>query len=452
MPARILTLDDDRATCNLLELGLRAEGYDVVSCTRADEALALLETQDFSVVITDLNMQDMSGIEVCKRVAADRPELPVIVITAFGSLESAISAMRAGAYDFITKPFEMDGIVLALERAIRHRELQGEVRRLRAVVQDVSGFGDLIGKSPAMMQLYSLLDRISESDSTVLIQGESGTGKELVAHALHAKSRRAGKPFVAVNCAALPEPLLESELFGHVRGAFTDAVRGKLGLLKEADAGTLFLDEIGDMPYGLQAKLLRALEQKCARPVGGSSEVAFDVRVIAATHRDLEASIEAGQFREDLYYRLNVITVTIPPLRSRGGDILLLAQHLVQVVAERTGKAVVGFSSSAAQKLLAYSWPGNVRELRNCIERAVALTRYDRIGVEDLPEKVRDYTARHVIVAGDDLSEFVPLEEVEKRYILRVLEAAGGNKSLAAQTLGLNRKTLYRKLASYGMS
>jgi two-component system response regulator AtoC len=452
MPSRILIVDDDQSTCSLVELGLRPEGFEVISATSGPEALSLLESEEIEVVLTDLNMGSMSGIDLCQQIGQRHPDLPVIVVTAFGSLETAIAAIRAGAYDFVTKPFEMEALALAVGRALRHRQLRAEVKRLRAAVGEEGWSDDLVGTSPAMATLRSLLERVAKSDATVLITGESGTGKEVVAKTLHRKGRRSAGPFVAVNCAAMPEPLLESELFGHVRGAFTDAKSARTGLLVQASGGTLLLDEIGEMPLGLQPKLLRALEERKVRPVGGSTEVTFDARIIAATNRDLETAIEEGRFREDLYYRINVLNVPLPPLRSRGGDVLLLAQHFIEHFAQQSQKEVQGLASATAAKLMAYPWPGNIRELRNCMERAVALTRYDCIAPEDLAEKIRDYHSKHVVIAGDDLNELVPLEEVERRYILRVLEAAGGNKSLAAQSLGVNRKTLYRKLAAYGVS
>jgi two-component system response regulator HydG len=284
-----------------------------------------------------------------------------------------------------------------------------------------------------------------------LITGESGTGKEVVARALHRSGRRKDGPLVAVNCAAMPEPLLESELFGHTKGAFTDARTPRVGLFAQADGGTLFLDEIGDMPIGLQPKLLRALEERKVRPVGSSTEIAVDVRLVCATNRDLETAIEERRFREDLFFRINVIHVELPALRSRGGDVLLLAQHFVREYAARFEKKVGGITPQAAERLQTYAWPGNVRELRNCIERAVALTRYEDLTVDDLPEKIRDYRASHIVVAANDPSELVPLEEVEKRYVLRVLEAVGGNKALAARILKVDRRTLYRKLEVYGV-
>ncbi len=451
MVAHVLIVDDDEPTRKLVALGLRPQGFTISSAASAEEALAILASRDVDVLITDLRMPRMEGLDLCDQVVERFPSVPVLIVTAFGSLDAAIQAIRAGAFDFIEKPFEMDVLALAVVRALRYRDLRAEVRRLRAATGQAGWSDDLIGTSPAMADLRSLLEKVAMSDATALVTGESGTGKEVVARALHSRGKRRGGPFVAVNCAAMPEPLLESELFGHVRGAFTDAKSPRAGLLSEASGGTLFLDEIGDMPLGLQPKLLRALEQRSARPVGGNSEIPFDVRLVAATNRDLEAAIEEGRFREDLYYRLNVLHVPLPPLRSRGGDVLLLAQHFVTHFAGLTDRDVSGISSPAAAKLMAYPWPGNVRELRNAMERAVALTSFDSIAVDDLPARVRDYKSRFVVVAGNDPSDLVPLHEVEKRYILRVFEVTGGNKSLAAKTLGLNRKTLYRKLAEYGL-
>jgi two-component system response regulator HydG len=371
-------------------------------------------------------------------------------MTAFGSMDTAIAAIRAGAYDFVTKPFEMDVIALTLQRAADHRELKEQVRVLSEAVERTKGFDDLVGASPAMQRLFDQLARIADTDASVLITGESGTGKELVARSIHRKSSRQQKPFVAVNCPALPETLLESELFGHARGAFTDARAERRGLIVQAEGGTLLLDEIGDLPLSIQPKLLRALEERTFRPVGGDQEVPFNARILAATNRDLEEAVEEGRFREDLFYRIDVIQVEVPPLRSRGTDILLLAQHFVGLFADRSNKQVVGITEPVAEKLLAYRWPGNVRELRNVVERAVALTRYDKLVIDDLPEKIRDYRSSQVLLGGEDPSELAPLEEVERRYILHVLQSVGDNKALAARTLGLDRKTLYRKLRQYG--
>jgi DNA-binding NtrC family response regulator len=456
---RVLAVDDEPEMGALLELGLSKRGFETVSRTSGDEALALLDHADFDAIVVDLNMPGTSGLDVASWVAANRPDTPVVVVTAFGSLETAVAAIRAGAYDFVTKPFEIEAIALTLERAVTHRRLRAEVRRLRLVAgdtRDVSGDAGfsgtpLLGRSPAMRRVYDTVARTATTDTSVLITGESGTGKELVARALHDKGRRSGGPFVAINCGALPEALLESELFGHARGAFTDARTSRSGLLVKASGGTLFLDEIGEAPPGLQTKLLRALEERRVRPVGGDDERAFDSRIVCATNRDLETQIESGRFRSDLYYRINVIRIDLPPLRARGDDVLLLAQRLVTQIAAEQGKNVAGIAAPAAEKLLAYSWPGNVRELRNCIERAVALTRFEEITVADLPEPIQDYRRSRLVVDLDDPGQLVSLEEVERRYILRVLEAVRGQRTRAADILGLDRKTLYRKLERYGV-
>ena len=452
MNGRVLIVDDDAAMRDLLRDALVHRDYEVVLAESGEEALRHVASGEWDVVVTDLNMRGLDGLELCRRIAASRRDLPVLVITAFGSMDAAIAAIRAGAYDFITKPFEIDVLTLALERAVRHRRLSEEVRRLRRAVEVGHGFEELVGESTPMRQLFDLLERIASSDSSVLVMGESGTGKELIARAIHRRSRRAGGPFVALNCAAVPETLLESELFGHARGAFTDARSARRGLFLESDRGTLFLDEIGELPLAMQPKLLRALQERTVRPVGGEREEAFDARVIAATNRDLEYAVEGGRFREDLFFRVNVIQVEVPPLRSRGSDVLLLAQRFVRQFAERAGKAVRGIGSGAAEVLLAYEWPGNVRELQNAIERAVALTVFEELTPEDLPERIRTWKRSHIVVAAEDPRELLPMEEVERRYIVRVLEAVGGNKSLAAKTLGFDRKTLYRKLERYGVA
>ncbi|WP_437597865.1 sigma-54 dependent transcriptional regulator [Sorangium sp. So ce590] len=447
MGRRALIIDDDEAMCAWLAADLRSRGVEATTQTSPAEALSLLEEDErFDVLLTDLNMRGMDGIAVCRRAAEIRPDLPVVVITAFGSIETAVEAIRAGAYDYVTKPVDIEALALALERAIAHHALKAEVRRLRRAVAGPGASPDLIGRSGAMRRVQDLIERIADAEATVLITGESGTGKEVVARALHERSRRKGGPFVAINCAAVPESLIESELFGHVRGAFTDARASRPGLFVEANGGTLLLDEIGELPLSVQPKLLRALQERRVRPVGGNAEVPFDARIVAATNRDLDAAVEERRFREDLYYRVNVLHLELPPVRARGSDVLLLAQRFLEDFAARSAKEVVGLSPAAAERLLAYSWPGNVREIQNCIERAVALTRYQEITVDDLPAKIREHRPSHVLVAADDPSELVPLEEVERRYILRVLEAAGGNKTLAARILGLDRKTLHRKL------
>jgi len=446
MSGKILIVDDDQSMCEMLEADLRRRGYEPVWQTKAEEALVFLKKQDFDVLLTDIKMPGMGGIELCKRAVENRPDIPVIVMTAFGNFETAVAAMRAGAYDFVTKPVELDILALILERTISYRSLKEKVKILTKSLEQFTRFEDLIGESKPMQDLFSQLGRIAKADTSVLIFGETGTGKELVARALHRQSKRHNAAFTPINCSAMPGTLLESELFGHKRGAFTDAKTERKGLFVESEGGTLFLDEVGDIPIQLQPKLLRVLEERRLRPIGGNEEVAFDVRIIAATNRDLLTAVEEGRFREDLYYRLNVIQVEIPPLRARATDVLLLAGFFVEKFSNRMGKQVVGLSDAAAQKLLGYDWPGNVRELRNAIERAVALTRFDKIVPEDLPTKISDYKNDHVLISSSNPTEFVSLEEVERRYILHVLKNLGGNRTLAARVLGLDRKTLYRKL------
>jgi DNA-binding NtrC family response regulator len=448
MRRRVLIVDDDQSMCELLEAALKKRGFDPVWRTIAEDALSLLASEDFAVAITDLSMAGINGLELCRRILQNQPDIPVVVITAFGTMETVIAAIRAGAYDFISKPFEMDQLAMTIERAAKHRELEQEVKKLRIAVSDSMRFGEMLGDSPAMQEVFELVGRVANTEATVLITGESGTGKELIARALHHRGRRHQGPFVAVNCASIPETLLESELFGHAKGAFTDAKTARTELLVGASGGTLFLDEIGDMPMGMQVKLLRVLQERTVRPVGGTAEVPFDTRIVTASNRDLEADVAAGRFREDLFYRINVVRVHLPPLRSRGSDILVLAQHFIESYAKQGRKNVLGISGEAAKRLLEYQWPGNVRELQNCMERAVALTRFDQIVVNDLPEKIRNYQST-VVVDTEDPSEMLPMEEVEKRYILRVLRAFGGNKTLAARVLHLDRKTLYRKLGRY---
>jgi two-component system response regulator AtoC len=450
MPGRVLIVDDERSMCETLAAGLQSRGFETRWTTTAADALAMLRSTEVDVVVTDLNMRGMNGIELCERIVANRPDVPVLVITAFGSLDTAVAAIRAGAYDFLAKPLKIDALTLAVERAVQHRFLREEVRRLRQMVVDTHHFEEVLGESAAMRRVHELLNRLVDSDGSILITGESGTGKEVVAKALHRRGRRRHGPFVAVNCAAMPEPLLESELFGHARGAFTDARTARTGLFVEAHGGTLLLDEIGDLPLTLQPKLLRALQERVVRPVGSSEEVPFDVRLIATTNRDLETAVEEGRFREDLYFRINVIHIALPPLRARGTDVLLLAQHFLAHYAGRAGKNVSSLSPAAAERMLVYGWPGNARELSNCIEHAVALTQYEQITVDDLPEKIQAYRRSHVLVASDNPQELVSLEEVERRYVSRVMEAVGGNKTLAAQVLGIGRKTLYRKLEQFG--
>jgi two-component system response regulator HydG len=449
---KVFVVDDEKEMADLIMLGLKKRGFQIATFSNGADAIAAIPEHDVDVIVTDLNMKGISGLELCQQVVADRPDIPVVLLTAFGSFETAVGAIRAGAYDFVTKPVEVEALAIAVRRAAEHRALRGEVRRLREVVANTRGRGDLIGASPAMQVVYQLIDQVSATDATVLITGESGTGKEVVARAVHDRSRRKGGPFVAINCAAMPEQLLESELFGHAKGAFTDAKSSRLGLFQQANGGTLFLDEIGEMALGLQPKLLRALQERKIRPVGAELEQAIDVRLVTATNRDLEEMVEGKAFREDLYYRINVIHIPLPPVRARGGDVLLLAQHLLRHYGAVFDKKVVGLSTAAAERMMAYDWPGNVRELGNWIERAVALAHFEEIQVEDLPEKIRNQQRRTPSLSGNDVPELLTLEEVERRHVIRVLEACNGNRTDAAKILGLDRKTLYRKLLRWGVS
>jgi two-component system response regulator AtoC len=447
----VLVVDDDASMCELLAEGLDPAKFEVVWTTDPHTVEELLEKRQFDVVLTDVRMRGMDGLELCSRLVQRYRGLPVVVMTAFGSIDAAVNAMRAGAYDFLTKPLDVELAGVTLERAVSNGALRREVAELRRAVAASQGYGELIGASPAMRAVYEIVERAAPSEASVLISGESGTGKEVLARTLTAKSARASAPFIAVNCAAIPEALLESELFGHTKGAFTDARASREGLIARASGGTLFLDEVGDMPLGLQPKLLRVLQERVLRPVGSDREVPVDVRLICATNRDLETAIEERRFRADLYYRINVIHVALPPLRTRGADVLLLANHFLQRFTERSRHETCELSQEAERCLMTYPWPGNVRELANCMEHAAVLARGNRVEKGDLPEKVREVQRTEGLAVVHDPAELMSLEEVERRYILRVFEAVHGNKSQAALVLGLDRKTLYRRLERYGI-
>ncbi len=446
MKGHILIIEDDRDMGEMLDFGLSRRGFTTHSLLTGRAGIEAVAGDRPDVILTDINLPDINGIQVCREVAGQWPEIPVIMMTAFGSLDTAIEAIRAGAYDFITKPLDMDLLSLTLERAVDHKNLKHQVKILSEEIERSHSFAGLIGESPIMKEFFARLQRIAGAETSVLITGESGSGKEITARALHQYSRRRDNPFVAINCSALPENLLESELFGHVKGAFTNAWQDRTGLLLEASGGTLFLDEIGDIPLSLQPKLLRALEERTLRPVGGNKEKAFDARILAATNIDIEAAVAEGRFREDLFYRLNVIKVDIPPLRKRGTDILLLARKFIGDVAEKLGKKVTGLADSTVKRLLGYEWPGNVRELRNAMEHGVVMTLFEKIVPEDLPQKIQDHTGRTLFWETAEPAELISLEEMIQRYIAYILKTTKGNQTLASEILGIDRKTLYRKL------
>jgi DNA-binding NtrC family response regulator len=442
--AKVLIVDDDAVSCRLLSEVLTQDGVSVVWDTDPRQALARLEHETIDLAVLDLRMPEMSGIELLRRLRAQLPELPAIVMTGFGSVDTAVEAIAAGAVDYVSKPMNVDEIRATVRRALgRRAEVQA------AVPLGDQGLAGMVGRTPAMVDVYKTIARVASGPSTVLILGESGTGKELVARAIHQHSARRTHPFVAVDCTSLTETLLESELFGYVRGAFTGAIRDATGLFAEADGGTLFLDEIGDVSPALQAKLLRVLQERSIRRVGDTQWQPVDVRVLAATNRDLAAAVAEGRFREDLYYRLKVVTILLPPLRERREDIPLLVDHLVQRAARQCDKHVAGVSEAALAVLQAYDWPGNIREMAHVLERGVALAQDEVIGVEDLPPEMRS----PLPVASPDLLANRPtLEELKQLYIQRVLEENGGNISRAAAVLGVDRRSLYRMLQRYGIS
>lgn len=441
---RILVIDDDFEMCDLLSEFLDREGFDVFPLRDGFEALGLLRKEEFDVIITDLKMKGVKGLDILNEAQKLAPLTPVIMITAFGTIESAIKAMKMGAYDYITKPFQMEELLMIVQKALETRLLKKEVFRLKREVESRYQFHKLIGKSPSMQKIYDLIERISASSSNVLITGESGTGKELVAKAIHYNGIRKEGPFIAINCSAIPENLLESELFGYKKGAFTDAKSDKKGLIFEANEGTLFLDEVTEMPLSLQAKLLRVIEEREVRPLGDTNSYPIDVRFISASNKNIELLIQQGRFREDLYYRLKVIDIEMPPLRERKEDIPILIQSFITRYSQEFKKNVSGISEEAIKILLNYSWPGNVRELENIIQRAITLSQHERILPEDLPPYLIQRTDEKLFEWA--LEEKMTLEQLEKEYIKRVLIETGGNKSKAAEILGLDRKTLYRKL------
>jgi DNA-binding NtrC family response regulator len=442
---QLLVVDDDTAMREMLASLFRDRGYQVTEADSAATAIEQARDAPFDVILSDIRMPGKSGIEMVGELRELRPEAPVVLMTGFGSIDSAVESMRAGAFDYITKPFEPETVALTIERALERRALEEENRRLRRAVDQTSSFGDLIGESPAMREIFALIRKVSHSSSSVLITGESGTGKEVVARTIHYSGNRSSRPFVPINCTAIPEGLLESELFGHVRGAFTGAHTSKQGLFEKADTGTLFLDEIGDMSLVLQGKLLRVLQDHEVRPVGGTQVTKVDLRVVAATNKDLQHEIQEGNFREDLYYRLNVIPIYIPPLRERPEDVPPLARAFVT---KHSGSQARTISPSGLEQLASYPWKGNARELENLIERALALSESAQIGPEDLPldiEGGRSRASSPAALARSAADSRLTLRELEDRYIEEIMRLTDGNKVRAAKILGVDRKTLYRR-------
>lgn len=450
---KILVVDDDAIARGLLAEALRKHGYAVDEVTGGAEAIDRGRRMRFEVVLTDIRMGDVDGFAVLQEFKQHSPDTSIVLLTAFGSMEGAIEGIRQGAYDYLAKPFKKEEIMLVVQRSLEHSRLVRENARFREELRDRQDLSRLVGSSPLMLEVYKLVARVSSGKSTVLVEGESGTGKELIARAIHANSPRREYPFVPVNCAALPDTLLESELFGHEKGAFTGAVGVKRGLFESAHDGTIFLDEIGDVGAALQVKLLRVLQEQEVRRVGGTASTNVDVRIIAATNRDLSQLVKEGKFREDLFYRLNVVRIVMPPLRERQEDIPMLAHHFLQKFSSENGQMIRGFIPDTMALLRRYHWPGNVRELENVIERAVSLTHGPLILPDDLPNPVRQTPSNSLAPAalpGQD-GDLISLDELEKQYLVRVLKECSHNKLRAAKILGIDRRTLYRMAERFGL-
>jgi len=443
--ARVLIVDDDEKMRTILQKVLQRQGYDVTLAHNGQNAIHLLQKTGFDLVLSDIRMPGMDGLELLRQVREISTDTTVIMMTAFGSVDSAVEAMKQGAYDYINKPFKMDEVLICLSRAVEEKCLRYELISMREALEARYGFENIVGKSKPMQDMFDLIRRVAHTSATILIHGASGTGKELVAQAIHYNSPRKGNSFVPINCGAIPEDLLESELFGHVKGAFTGASGDKLGLFSEADEGTLFLDEISELSLAMQAKLLRVLQEKEVRRVGDTRSVSIDVRVIVASNKNLDVLVKTGLFREDLFYRLNVIPIVLPELRRRTEDIPLLVDHFLKKYADEAG-SLKRISRDALAALMQYPWPGNVRELENAIERTAILCAQEEIGLEDLP---RELYSSEGLSLSRAMQEGATLEELEKEYILRVLENEQGNQTKASEILGIDRRTLYRKLQRY---
>jgi two-component system response regulator HydG len=451
MKLNILIVDDDDAHREMIKAVLAEDGYIIHEADDGKQAIELVEKQFFSLILMDIKMKNVGGIEAFSRIKDISPSIPVIMITAYASVDTAVKALKLGAFDYITKPIDIDELKIAVEKAINYKQLEQENIYLKERIGDKFDLAGMVGKSRAMKKMFETLELISPSDANVLITGESGTGKELIANAIHQNSNRKDKAFIKVNCAAIPENLLESELFGHEKGAFTGAIKKKIGRFQAAHEGSIFLDEIAEMAPATQAKILRVLQEQEFEPVGGAQTITVDTRIIAATNKDLEKNIEKGLFREDLYYRLNVVQVEVPSLKDRRHDITILAEYFLKRFAEKNHKMIKGISAEATDMLIRYLWPGNVRELENVIERAVILTRGEYISPVDLPQSINlelglDDVAQSMLPVG------VPLKEVEKEVIISTLEENNGNRTKTAEVLGISRRTLQLKLKEYGVN
>ncbi len=444
--ASVLVVDDDREMADVVCDVLREAGYRAAGASQGSEALALVRQECPDVLISDLRMSGLSGHQLQLELKRSAPNLPVIIITAFGSIQTAVESMKLGAFDYITKPFSNEELLLVVSRALENRSLHQEVRRLRGELARSYGLPNIIAANPRMMALLEMLKQVADSPATVLLTGESGTGKDLLARALHFQSSRRDSPFVPINCAAIPENLIESELFGHIRGAFTDARQGRTGLFVAASGGTLFLDEIGEMPMGLQAKLLRVIEDKQVRPVGATEETPVDVRIVAATNADLDRLMEQRRFRSDLYYRLSTLTLAVPPLRDRPEDIPLLLKHFLSRASAEAGKTPPAIEPEALACLMRYRWPGNVRELHNVLQSAVIMCRDGKLTVRDLPTLATGTGTLPKLTIADAVDRRLSLERLEREYVRAILGLVNGNKRAAAAILRIDRKTLYRKL------
>ncbi len=444
---RILVVDDEERMLQLLDKLLTEEGYEVRTAPTAAEALRILGDTDCDLVISDVRMPGMDGLALLKSLNEQGSAATVILMTAYASVTAAVEAIQAGAFHYLTKPFKIDEMLMAVRKSLESHHLRREVKALREEVQERYGLDNIVGKSKAMEQVFDMVKRVGKTQSTVLIFGKSGTGKELIAKALHFHSRRSERPFVAVNCSAIPETLMESELFGHTKGSFTGAISNQKGLFEEAHGGTLFLDEVGEIPQSIQVKLLRALQEREIRRIGGRENIQIDVRVISATNRDLEEMVREGGFREDLFYRLNVIPIRIPELRERSEDILLLSEHFLEKFCGENDVPVKKLTRPALQCLMVYGWPGNVRELENVIERTVALCEKDVIDTEDLPPNLREESLDG---GAPQIGSEVSLDDLERRHIESILQKTGSHQIHAAEILGIDRRTLYRKLIKYG--